>query len=169
MGLSTENLSFESVVDGGTWRVDLIDNSQNVISSVHVDYTTGEVNEIITMTALESSIEINGMSIVLADYTWIFAELQPHMNHEFLETNLELEDASVIIAEIIHEEFDIDDIDGSRFEMFFRHDSNSDPQIWNANVYLNPNIDTIGSPHILPDFHIIIDATTGIALHITEF
>ena len=169
LGLSTENLSFESVVDGGTWRVNLIDNSQNITSSIHVDYSTGEVDEIITMTALESLIKVNGMSIVLADYTWISAELQPHTNHEILETNLELEDAGVIIAEIIYEEFNIEDVDGSRFEMFFRHDSNSDSQTWNADVYLNPNIDTIGSPHILPDFHIIIDAITGIILHLTEF
>ena len=166
LSLSAENLSFEPFVDGrGNWRVNLEDNTQNIISSVYVNDVTGEVVEIITNSALESLIEINGMNIVLADYTGIIAELHPTVNREILETNIGVEEAGIIIAKTIHHEFNVD-VDGSRFEMLFHNSSHLDAQTWTANISLNPDKDTVHSPHTFSYFHIDIDATTGTVLYV---
>ena len=167
LGLSSQEIRFEArlifpAFDSREelWHVDVIDSNDNVVASLHVDRVTGELDELIPPP--ESSIEVNGMNVILVDHTqW--------QEIENVDTLYSIEEAFTTIAKAIHEEFEIN-VNNSKFAMFLLHSSRLDSYFWIANVLIDSGREIIkdGSPDIIPDFIVWLDASTGVITSISK-
>lgn len=191
LGFPLEEIYFEAVINlvfgRQLWLVTLRDQNGNLITSVNVDHTTGELKEFRDKTASESSIEVNGMSILLKDLNPIFIEWQRQEAHwkaspvEYngtsilLDSSISIEEAATITAEFVYEKFDID-VDGLMFEMAFGYLPSIEKQFWTISAFLYFDEDDekpspysrawISTPYPIPSvrymrFSAGLDAATG--------
>jgi len=159
------------------WRVNIADINGVAITSVLVNPNNGEVNEIIVVAPTRSYIEVDGMNIILVDYTWStdiwgrgpmvgVDRDEFYMNPGFAERYIPVEEIGALIARSVYEEFGIC-LDGSRFDMFSAFDSYSFPLRWGISIFFDSErIITIGTPlDEVPDLSSHLDLITGEIRH----
>jgi len=180
LGLSLEEVEFEANISFSNatelWRVDLKDTDDNVFASANVNPATRELNEIITVAPSTVFVEVDGMNIILVDYTWADSswyrnELESrgyYIDSDYFSDYLDLEESGAIIARAVYEEFGVN-VDGSRFDMHILHKSFNAPveqPTWWANIFLDSERVAVNVPYIVPDFGVTLDALTGEIHHI---
>ena len=107
-----------------------------------------------------TTINVNGMEIVVADNTWMIGDLEDSYDLN----NLSLAEAGKVVAIAIYEKYEFN-LDKSRIEMIFWNRNYEENQMWSALVFTHTYMywdrQYLAEKGTVPEFYVDIDDITG--------